>query len=305
MTKKINSDTLILHPKAKINLGLQILSKRKDGYHNINTVFSRISLHDELIITPAKLFSFECIPQVCESNELNLAFKAANAMKMHFGINEIYAKITLLKKIPSGAGLGGGSSDAASVLIGLNKFFNIKSNITKLMSIATGLGADVPYFIGKGTAVGEGKGEILDYFDYNIPYYTLIVFPKIKISTKWAYSSLTTEIISKPKTDFTNFIKASTENPVLLKEKLYNDFEIPVFNKYPEIQSIKQKMYQFGAIFALLSGSGSALYGFFENRERGEIALEFFKSKDGYFVELCEPIIGNNGNDDDVSDSQD
>ncbi|MBI4811284.1 MAG: 4-(cytidine 5'-diphospho)-2-C-methyl-D-erythritol kinase [Ignavibacteriales bacterium] len=180
---------MTLKAYAKINLGLRILRKRDDGYHDIDTVFHRVDLYDEIYLEPSstiKVFSNESnLP----TDEGNLCIRAAQLLREYSGI-EKGVNISLTKNIPIGAGLGGGSSDAAATLIGLTKFWEVDVSQIDLYKLALQLGSDVPYFLKFGTAHATGRGEILDYFDINIPHWIVIVYPNIHISTAWAYQEI-------------------------------------------------------------------------------------------------------------------
>jgi len=263
---------------AKLNLGLQVLNKRTDGFHDINTVFIRTSLYDEIEISTASELEFECYPKLDIPNEENLVFKAAVFFKEKYNLEKLNVRLKLTKHIPTGGGLGGGSSDAASSLTGLRKFLEVPYNYRDLFDTALGLGSDVPYFLKNGTAVAKGKGEQLSYFRYSLSYYVLLVFPGININTGWAYGQLkNTDKPEKP-VDFQKILIHSQSDKSILKKELFNDFERPVFEKYPEIGRIKDKLYSYGAVYAQMSGSGSTIFGLFENIKEAEIAAATFKN---------------------------
>jgi len=262
---------------AKINIGLEILHKRQDGYHEINTIFSRIPIFDEILISKNNELIVECIPSLEIPQEKNIVYKVVQLLKEQNNKFTDNIKITIKKNIPHGAGLGGGSSDAASVLKGLNKFWNLNLTADKLKEIANELGSDVAYFLDEGTAIGTGRGESLDYFDYAIPYNVLLVFPGIKISTKWAYDNLNIGSKRKEPSDLKKLLIKSKVNPSLLKIYFKNDFESIVFKEYPFLAKIKNELYGNNAIYAQLSGSGSTLFGFYETNEKAEIAKENLK----------------------------
>lgn len=264
---------------AKINLGLEVLYKRADGFHEINTIFTKINLFDEILIEENDGFELIMLPDYNLDPKDNLVTKAVKALQ-----NEKYFKsdlrILLHKNIPIGGGLGGGSSDAASILMSVNNFFDLKIPNPKLMEIGLTLGSDVPFFLNSGSAQAAGRGEILSYFDYTVPYKILVVNPNIHVSTKWAYYSLGAGIEKKLPFNFKNVILESKENPSILKEKIFNDFEETVFKEFPDIKKIKEIMYDSGAVFSLMSGSGASVFGFFENMRQVETtAAKFPKFK--------------------------
>ncbi len=252
---------------AKINIGLNILSKREDGFHNLSTLFYPINdLFDLLTFQVSENFKFICNAPDIPSSEVNLVVKAKILLEKYCG-REINVQIRLKKNIPSQAGLGGGSSDAAATLISLNEMFHLELSYNKLIELALMLGSDVPFFVKAKPAIGASRGEILDHIDVEITEPILIVNPRINISTKEAFQKITPK---KIELNFNQFIKGKKLDYELLKESLKNDFEQNVFEKYPEIKKIKTMMYECGALFSLMSGSGSSVYGMFSNLEDAE-----------------------------------
>lgn len=277
-------DKLNLKAFAKINLGLEVLFKRADGFHEINTVFARTGLADDIVIQEHSELAVECEPGLDIPMQNNLAFIAAEKLIEKFKPLNQNAKITIKKNIPSGGGLGGGSSDAAAVLLGLNDFWEIRANYDNLHSIAAAIGSDVPYFLKEGSATASGRGEILNYFDYIIPYYILLVFPGTHVDTGKAYKMLNRSPAPANGSDFKSVILGSNDNPETLRNEIYNDFEDYVFKEFPHIKKIKENLYKLGSIFALMSGSGSTVFGFFEDlssaeRAAGEITYDTFICK--------------------------
>lgn len=242
---------------AKINIGLTILNKREDGYHNIETTLSTINLSDKLIIEK-KDSGIELLAGTLKIPlEENLCFKAAQLFLSHYGINE-GVKIVLQKNIPIGGGLGGGSSDAAGVLKGLREIFNINVSDEELMALARKLGCDVPFFIKGGAAIARGVGDELKFF--KLPKMELIIYyPGFPISTKWAYEeydklNLTTSI------DLDNILVAKKKKQTRTGLFLNNDFEKVVFKAHPHLLDIKNNLLGTGVYMVSLSGSGSCLY---------------------------------------------
>jgi len=280
---------------AKINLNLEILYKRDDGYHELNTLFAPISLCDIMTLeTNNKDLKIELIPYINIPNEKNLAYKAADLFLNSLGRKEKKFTIKLNKKIPIGGGLGGGSSNAAFTLLLLNKFFGEPASYKELNAIASILGSDVPFFLKKSFAVGKGRGELLDYFDINLPYKVLVVNPGIHISTPWAYNSLKLDK-TKSNRDLKPFLYEHINDLKQWANYFVNDFEDSVFKIKPEIGFIKKKMYELGAGFALMSGSGSTVFGIFDDEELLEKSYYYFND---YFenskVYICDFI--NSGN---------
>lgn len=244
---------------AKINIGLNIISKREDGYHNIETIFYPIKLFDRIQFYESNSFLIECSDPSIPVDERNLIYKARNILSNAVG-KTLNVKVKLEKNIPSFAGLGGGSSNAAITLIALNEIFELKLNEKDLLELASKIGSDVPFFILNKPAFAEGRGEILFPLpELKLDYKILLVIPDVKISTIWAYSNFKHSIkkidlkLIRTKIDFEKY-----------KELITNDFEEIVFPSFPIVKNIKDEILSSGSLFALLSGSGSAIYGFFE-----------------------------------------
>lgn len=257
---------------SKINLGLEVLSKRKDGYHNINTVFTRTCLADEITIESSNTLSVHCIPPMEISQEQNLVYRIIKLLQKYFDCKSKGAKITIFKNIPDKGGLGGGSSDAASVLLGILDIWKLPLNDKKIFDISLELGSDIPYFLKQGTAVAKGRGELLEYFNYKIPYNILFVFPDVKVSTPNAYSLLKRDFTKREAKDLKSILLKSYDNPEILRKEIVNDFEEVIFPLYPELATIKNSLYKYGAVFSLMSGSGSTIFGLFDKLENLEQA---------------------------------
>jgi len=260
-------DYLIIKAPAKINIGLNIVSKRDDGYHNLETFFYPInSLFDELTFTKAESFIFSCDNELLKKEKNNLIIAAHNLLEEYIA-KKLNVKIELNKNIPIGAGLGGGSSDAAFTLVGLNKLFNLNIDSEDLSKMALTLGSDVPFFIKAQAAVGKSRGEILDYSKLLIDKPILIVNPGIHISTKEAFAYIDAK---ESKFNYNYFLELSEIDFDFLKNNLTNDFEKFVFEKYPIIKSLKTNMFKAGALFSLMSGTGSTVYGIFNTDEEAQ-----------------------------------
>jgi 4-diphosphocytidyl-2-C-methyl-D-erythritol kinase len=270
---------------AKINIGLRILNKRDDGFHNIETVFHRINIFDEIKLLPSDTIVIECNNPEIPLDSSNLCYKAANILQKEFKIST-GVKILLQKNIPIGAGLGGGSSDAASILKNLPKFWKIQISKERLHFLATQLGSDVPYFLDEGTAYATGRGEKLEYFPIDIPYWIVLVHPNIHVSTPWAYNHLKL----KTRQEGSNFKELLTKNitsPDKMKEFIHNDFEDLVFENFPDIKKIKIKLTEMGADFVQMSGSGSSVYAFFKDKKTAKQTVKTFSPH--YPAFLTEP----------------
>jgi 4-diphosphocytidyl-2-C-methyl-D-erythritol kinase len=263
---------------AKINLGLLILDKRPDGYHTIETVFHRINIFDEIEFKPSSVIKVVSSDTDAPSGEENICYKAARRMQEHLNLGK-GAEISIRKSIPVGAGLGGGSSDAGVVLGELAKFWERRVDNSTLRNIALQLGSDVPYFLGTGSALAKGRGEVLEYFKLDIPFTILLCTPKIHVSTAWAYQNVRPSEASRP-IDLKGVLLEGLKKPVHLVNGLRNDFEPAVFREYPEIMRVKEAMMRGGAEFALMSGSGSSVFGFFSQGKFADEVSSYLRSRD-------------------------
>lgn len=256
---------MIYFPACKINLGLHILRKRTDGYHDIETAMLEIPFCDVLEIIPSGSFAFSSsgieIP-----GEGNSCIDAFELMRSEFGIPPV--KIHLHKNVPSGGGLGGGSSDSAQTLKALNELFDLGCSVTQLEGLAARLGSDDPFFIRGGFQLATGRGEVLQPIARPMPVMRLVVVNfGIHIPTAAAYAAVTPNADREP-------LPVLLELPAAAwKKYLVNDFEASVFPQHPELERAKAQLYEAGAVYAAMSGSGSTLFGFFEERPP-EIAWE-------------------------------
>jgi 4-diphosphocytidyl-2-C-methyl-D-erythritol kinase len=254
---------LQLFAPAKINLGLQIIGKRNDGYHNIHSLFFPIkSIADILTIELAQSLTLNCSQELDIPNENNIVWKAANLLKQRYNI-DMGAKISLQKNIPHGAGLGGGSSDAATILKALQLLWDIDISPKELSDIASELGSDVPFFLQDHPALIQGRGEIVHPFMFSCEWTILIVFPVIYSNTSLAYAGLDTSNFPKIEVNFINALQQSKDDCSKMKDLLFNDFEYSIFTQFPELAEIKSQLYTQGAFFAGMSGSGSTMFGLF------------------------------------------
>lgn len=261
---------MITFPNAKINIGLNVLRKRKDGYHDIETIFYPLKgiMYDALEIIKAEVKEKAGIKihgmQVPGCKRNNLCIKAYELLKKEFSLPPI--NIHLLKSIPMGAGLGGGSADGAFMLKLLNDEFNLRLSPKQLRSYALNLGSDCPFFIDNRPAYATGKGEKLKPIETeNLNgKFIVVVCPRVHVSTAEAYNTIDkqSETGSRKPEALEKLIRLPIEK---WKGAIKNNFENPIFAKHPELKKIKQKLYSLGAIYASMSGSGSALYGIFSN----------------------------------------
>jgi 4-diphosphocytidyl-2-C-methyl-D-erythritol kinase len=279
-----------LKSPAKINIGLNVLNKRRDGYHNIETIFYPVKLYDEIKIRITEIentgnkITVKTNPQSGIDGKNNICYRTAILFFDEFKIKEKYnIEIGIRKRIPIGAGLGGGSSNAAAVLKLLAKYFKKENQVLKIKSIALKPGSDVPFFLLCKPAFGSSRGEKLTLLPkFKIKYDILIVNPKIHVSTAWAYNILKGKSKkAKGKNELIQKLKKIEKFSIKDKEIYRNDFEKVVFKRYPAIGKIKEMMYKEGAAFSSMSGSGSTVFGFFEKNITK--ASKYFKDK-GYRV---------------------
>ena len=273
---------------AKINLGLRVLERRPDGFHNIETIFHRIALSDRLTFEPADDIQVVSSDAAAPGDQTNLCYRAALLLRELTG-SRSGVRITLEKQIPVGAGLGGGSSDAATVLKHLPRFWQTTVDPARMLGAALRLGSDVPFFLRNQSAHALGRGEILEYFPLTLPYTILLCSPAIPVSTAWAYSQITPRPAGKTEgKDLKGILMQGIAQPDVLRAELVNDFEPAVFAAHPEIAAVKKTILDAGALFALMSGSGSSFYGLFSDASSASRTAAGFQ-KQGYRVSLTPP----------------
>lgn len=250
---------MICFPNAKLNLGLHIVSKRADGYHDIETIFYPIPIKDALEIVPAPSFEFHQSGIPIEApTERNLVVKALRLLEEKYNIPPL--SIYLRKEIPFGAGLGGGSSDGAHLLKLVSSFCQFDLSDDDLETMATRLGADCPFFIRNIPVFASGIGNRFEAISISLKsYYLCLVCPDIMVSTREAYAGVEP---SQPMVSLKETITRPIEE---WREKMVNDFERTVFQSYPLLKEIKEQLYAWGALYAAMSGSGSSLFGIFEH----------------------------------------
>jgi 4-diphosphocytidyl-2-C-methyl-D-erythritol kinase len=259
---------------AKINIGLHILGKRPDGYHDLETVFHEIDCFDEIELERHEKITMTADSILVPVDGSNLCLRAATLLQKEKHVRQGVA-IHLKKNIPIGAGLGGGSSDAAAVLCGLNHFWELRLSKDQLRSLSVQIGADVPFFIDGGTAYATGRGEVLTALSLQMPYWIAVVTPLVRISTAWAYSHLNPNRNGTASGLQATLIKRIS-SPGKLASLVLNDFEPLVFQTHPELGRVKESLNANGAVFSLMSGSGSSLFGFFESEKQAREALSSF-----------------------------
>lgn len=267
---------------AKINLSLDIIKKRSDGYHELKMIMQTVSLYDEINIEKSDEISLTSNKTDIPLDKRNLVWKAAELFFEYTNIKS-GCKLHLIKNIPDGAGLGGGSSDAATVLLGLNEIYKTDLTVEELCSLAVKIGADVPFFIIKGTCIAEGIGEKLTKIKNETNPYILIYKPEFSISTKWAYENL--KLDNNPTYDIDK-IAENLKNPNYNFNNIFNKLEDVSISKYPEISDIKTKMKNLGATSSLMSGSGSSVFGIFDDKINAEKAFEAFDDSRTFLVKF-------------------
>lgn len=275
-------DEVILFPNAKINVGLRITAKRKDGYHDIETIFYPVKLCDALeFVVPEEQVSDEIrmtgTDTGLNSPEDNLVIKAVRILREHRFFP--FLRLHLHKAIPSGAGLGGGSSDASCIIKSLNRHFCLGIPGNELKNLAGRIGSDCPFFIDNIPAIARGRGDILKPAgSFLTGYYIVLLNPGLHISTREAYENCSPTEPEKSLGELT------AVPPVEWKNNVLNDFEPYAFDRYPLISDLKKALYDAGALFSLMSGSGSSVFGIFHERPLLDPSLKKFRIHEGFLT---------------------
>lgn len=256
---------MICFPNAKINIGLFVTEKRADGYHNLETLFLPVPVCDALEVVPAATSTITIHGlEVAGDAQQNLVWKAWELLQKDFPGKISTINIQLLKKIPMGAGMGGGSADGAFMLDLLNRFFELGLNKAKLAEYALQLGSDCPFFIYNEPSYATGRGELLQPISLDLSPYTIqIICPEVHITTADAFRDI------KPKPAAFDLLKINELDLKDWPQHIFNDFETTVFAAHPELGAIKEQLYAQGALYAAMSGTGSTVYGIFE---KGKLA---------------------------------
>lgn len=277
---------MVVFPNCKINIGLHIGSKRADGFHNISSIFIPIPLTDALEILPTnsptgKHVIFSQTGNVIDSAKAdNLCIKAYHLLQKHHPLLPAI-RLHLHKTIPMGAGLGGGSADASFTLQLLNNLFKLNLSTSQLIDYSLQLGSDCPFFIINKPCFATGRGEILEELQVDLSAYKIMLInPGIHINTGWAFKQLQ---LSGANSAINNLAAIINEPVETWKEYLMNDFELPVFDLHPEIKKIKEVLYNNGAKYAAMSGSGSTIYGIFEKD-----SIPTIKFPENYFLKTLQ-----------------
>ena len=251
---------------------MRILGKREDGFHELFTVFQTVSLHDSLSFTESDRLTLTCDRYYIPTDERNLIIRAGKALQQSFGIDK-GAAIYLEKLIPSPGGLGGGSSNAAVALIGLKKLWQIDCDENDLITIAAELGSDVPFFLNGGTAMGIGRGELIEPLNDLEEQFVLIVTPKVRVSTREAFKRIDAATLTNEALDhILRDCRLEAESLDLRHSGLINDFETSVFSAFPEIKRVKTTLLELGAVNAAMSGSGASVFAVFDKEETWQAA---------------------------------
>lgn len=276
---------MVLRAPAKINWFLRVAGRRDDGYHEIASVMQKVTLYDTLTFEAAE--DLELVSDLDLPVRENLVYRAALLLREYSGC-PAGARITLRKNIPSMAGLGGGSSDAAAALIGLNDLWGLGLDGSRLQELGSRLGSDVPFFIGPPLAFIQGRGELVSPLRSTRPFALLLVKPDVSISTGWAYRQY--RKLTKKTVDITLFCQALDAGDfITLRQLLFNDLEDAVIPEYRVIAETRDKLLRHGAEIALMSGSGSAVFGVFRTSGDAHRAAEAFA---GAWLCVVETIVG-------------
>jgi 4-diphosphocytidyl-2-C-methyl-D-erythritol kinase len=287
------SNVLKLPSFAKINWTLSVLGRRADGFHELRTIFQTITLHDELTFAERadERLQLTCDAPEIPVDERNLIHRAAVALKEQYGVRQKGASIHLAKRIPAEGGLGGGSSNAAVALLGLSSLWNLSAGKAELCAIGARLGADVPFFFTGGTALGTGLGTDITALPDFAAEHLLIVTPDAKVATAEAYKALNAPALTKAEGDTILSISRAGEHfAESFPDALHNDFERAIFRLKPEIERAKNALRLNGARRALMTGSGSSLFGIFENRETLARAARSLRTETNWRVFSCSTL---------------
>ena len=262
--------TVVLHPHAKINLHLEVGKKRTDGFHDISSLIQEISISDDMAVSLSKTDT--CINVIgAEIGEDNSLKKAVSAFKKVTGL-DFALNVSLIKRIPIGAGLGGASSDAASLILAMNEILNAGLCYEELLEIALEVGSDVPFFLTGGSAIVEGRGEKVIPCSLNTSYVGLLVYPGFPSFTKEAYDMLDSRIERHRES-------VDLKTASLFNSELFNSFEEPLFERYPTLREIKNDFLTFASDASLMSGAGSSIYGLFRSWEKARFVKTIFLEK--------------------------
>lgn len=283
---------LALPSFAKINLALRVLGRRPDGYHELHTVFQTITLHDTLTFGPlaGDRLELTCDAPEVPTDETNLVTRAARLLRERFGARG-GARVHLAKRIPVGGGLGGGSSNAAIALLALARLWRIEIGSQELTKLGARLGADVPFFFTGGTALGTGRGDQINPLEDARERHLVVVTPRLRISTAEAYRSLGASALTSGELPVNLPVsRAGAESSGSHCEGLVNDFEPSIFSRHAEVARVRDALVGAGAECALLSGSGSSIFGVFGGEAGAERARAMLCAEAGWQVFACKTL---------------
>jgi 4-diphosphocytidyl-2-C-methyl-D-erythritol kinase len=297
----VSQPSISLPSFAKINWSLQILGKRSDGYHEVRTILQTISLHDDLHfeVSGDGAVALSCDQQDIPTDDRNLIILAAYALKDRYQVDS-GARVRLEKRIPPRGGLGGGSSNAAITLLALAQLWQVPATLPVLLELAATLGADVPFFVLGGWALGTGTGATVSPIadPHGDPQHLIIVTPSASVSTADAYSALSSTALTTMVTD--PILSSSRQEAISGKSipwppyaELENDFESVIFDIEPEIRRAKESLLQAGAFRALLAGSGSSVFGIFADKKAQQRAIDEIRSEPGWRIFPCVTLSRN------------
>jgi 4-diphosphocytidyl-2-C-methyl-D-erythritol kinase len=268
----VSLDRITTNAPAKLNLGLSILRRREDGFHDLISLFQTISLCDEISLERADTITLECSDPDLPAGPDNLAWRAADLMRETFSISD-GVSIHLEKRIPAGAGLGGGSSDAAAVVRGLARLWEIDAGDDVLRDLCARLGSDIPFLFRGGTAIVEGRGEAITPLPSQETLHAVVAVPDVHVSTPWAYGQLSLPFADA--SEYCERIETLRAGTIGLREfcmMLGNDFQPVVERYYPEIGRLTAVLRERGAYQAIMSGSGSSVFGLFGDPQKARDA---------------------------------
>ncbi len=267
---------------AKINLLLKVLGRRPNGYHEVCTLLQAIDLHDELTFSPRRRgITIKCSSESVPSGQQNLAYQAVQLLERESG-SSLGVEISIDKRIPVAAGLGGGSSDAAGTLWVVNGLYNLGFSRKKLQKMSSELGADVPFFLSRGQALATGKGDKIEEIALPKDYFVVLVIPPFGVSSAWAYEKVKKDLTTESGSD--DIVKWKGLSGIRqIIPLLENDLEVGVISEYGEIGRLKGLLSREGALLAQMSGSGSSVFGIFEKEE---LAKEVANSLSGEVREI-------------------
>ncbi|GBD06273.1 4-diphosphocytidyl-2-C-methyl-D-erythritol kinase [bacterium HR21] len=260
-----------LFAPAKLNLGLWILGRRPDGYHELLSLMIPLTLGDELVAEPSAQLQIEYRP--AHHFDRDLVWEAAQRLRAETKVRQ-GAKILVHKRIPVGAGLGGGSSDAAATLHLLNRLWHTGLSLERLIVLGRELGSDVPFFLLRRAALVRGRGERVEPLALRLPYWFLILYPGFAIATAWAYKQLGCPpgIREEPAIPWHELLWRLERDPALLERVFRNEFEPMLFRHYPQLRTLRDELRRVGALYAAVTGSGSAVFGVFDSEHAAQRA---------------------------------